>query len=528
MVSGTGGFLKRCVLIFLMIFLPGVCMARTLHVGDASCTLSQTKQTTPALNVQIGDDRFYANLNKCDTPLSQTTATRMVVENKDNKWENYYVSDFVPADANNYLVIDGRLVWADCDIYLQSGGLAYIRTNYTANPNTRVWADFQLNSTAGQQWVFGQFTSDGNLCFSMYAGTNGSPGRWAQCSYNNSIGRGNISSTNVDTNRHQVVLSAKRHVEYFANATVTFDTTGSSTTNGVAPIGIFSNYYGQKNSNMRLYALKVWNGDTIVHHFVPVPHGLQIGDFTVPENGLFDIVEQQFYGNAGGGMFAINLPRAGHWENLGLYTYDANGNLIDADSDVFLESDGLEYINTTYTVNPSTKIYADYQMNSTMGQQYMFGRWGGSGTNNQLCMAAYVNGKEGASGNWAECSYNLSSGSGHASSTAADTNRHQLMLSVQNHVEYWTGATFASISKTSTQNGPGPIGIFSSYGGGKKSNMRLFRLKIWENDTLVHDFIPVPTGLVINDFTAPSNGLFDVVEQQFYGNNGSGAFAFGY
>lgn len=504
-----------------------MCWARTLHVGNSSCTLSQVKRTTPALNVLIENDQFYANLNKCDTPLSQTTATRMVIENKDNKWENYYVSDFVPTDANDYLIIDGRLVWADCDIYLQSGGTAYIQTNYTANPNTRVWADFQMTSIKGQQWVFGQFNASGNLCFSMYVGTNGNPGRWAQCSYNNSSGSGDISSVTADTNRHQVVVSATQHVEYFTDSTATFSTTGAATTNADYPMGIFSNYSGQKNSAMRLYALKIWNGNAMVHHFVPVPKGLQIGDFTVPENGLFDIIEQQFYESAGTGKFSISLSRPGtFWADLGIFTYDASGNLIDVDSDVYLESFGTEYINTAYTANPNTKIYADYQMNSTAGQQYIFGRWGGS--TDRLCIAAYINGTSNTSGNWAECSYNLSSGSGHASSSAADTNRHQLMLSVQNHVEYWTDATFTSISKTSTDNGPGPIGIFSRYGGGKESQMRLFRLKIWESDTLVHDFIPVPKGLVIKDFTVPSNGLFDVVEQEFYGNSGSGDFEFVY
>ena len=41
--------------------------------------------------------------------------------------------------------------------------------------------------------------------------------------------------------------------------------------------------------------------------FVPVPIGLKIGDFVVPENGMWDIVEQKFYGNMGTGEFIYGV-----------------------------------------------------------------------------------------------------------------------------------------------------------------------------------------------------------------------------
>ena len=44
-------------------------------------------------------------------------------------------------------------------------------------------------------------------------------------------------------------------------------------------------------------------GDTLIRHFVPVPTGLVIGNYTVPENGMFDIVTQTFYANPGAGNF---------------------------------------------------------------------------------------------------------------------------------------------------------------------------------------------------------------------------------
>ena len=52
-------------------------------------------------------------------------------------------------------------------------------------------------------------------------------------------------------------------------------------------------------------------------------------------------------------------------------------------------------------------------------------------------------------------------------------------------------------------------------------------LKILENEKLVYHFVPVPTGLQIGDYTVPSNGMWDIVTQQFFGNSGTGEFSYG-
>lgn len=52
------------------------------------------------------------------------------------------------------------------------------------------------------------------------------------------------------------------------------------------------------------YHFKVYKDNQIIGHFVPVTTGLQIGDYTVPSNGMWDIVTQQFFGNSGTGEFS--------------------------------------------------------------------------------------------------------------------------------------------------------------------------------------------------------------------------------
>ena len=62
-----------------------------------------------------------------------------------------------------------------------------------------------------------------------------------------------------------------------------------------------------ENSSGRIYYFKIWQDDVLVRHFVPVPCGLRIGDFVVPENGMWDIVEQKVYGNMGTGDFVYGI-----------------------------------------------------------------------------------------------------------------------------------------------------------------------------------------------------------------------------
>ena len=63
-------------------------------------------------------------------------------------------------------------------------------------------------------------------------------------------------------------------------------------------------YYAGK---LRTYYFTIRDGDTVVRQMVPVPAGLRIGDYVVPSNGMWDIVEQRFYGNSGTGDFIYGV-----------------------------------------------------------------------------------------------------------------------------------------------------------------------------------------------------------------------------
>ena len=67
------------------------------------------------------------------------------------------------------------------------------------------------------------------------------------------------------------------------------------------------NFFVSNCNTVWLYSIKMYEKNSLFRHFVPVPCGLQIGDFVVPSNGMWDIVEQKFYGNMGTGDFIYGV-----------------------------------------------------------------------------------------------------------------------------------------------------------------------------------------------------------------------------
>ena len=67
-----------------------ICYPHILHVGNDNIYLKQTKQTTPSLNIRVGNDIFYANMTTAPTYMSANSEhyLKTVYNN-----EIYYVCD---------------------------------------------------------------------------------------------------------------------------------------------------------------------------------------------------------------------------------------------------------------------------------------------------------------------------------------------------------------------------------------------------------------------------------------------------
>ena len=227
----------------------------------------------------------------------------------------------------------------------------------------------------------------------------------------------------------------------------------------------------------RIYYLKIYDIDTLVRNFIPVR------DKKTGKVGLFDKVSSTFYANQGGGDF-IAGPEV-RYEEL-----------------EYIESSGTQYIDTGYpatsTCKYELKISKQIESGGTMGSD---DHWGGFLMYNSI--------RDG---------YRF-----HLPDSLYDVNG--ISDSILNITCSSDGLTINGQAGTKTNDNnsySGNIKIWPKYSGGyNRGKCKLYSCKIYNNNVLVRDFIPVKnseTGEV---------GLFDKVESTFYTNQGTGNFITG-
>ena len=290
----------RIFTFFTCAFTTGIVNAHTLHVGNYSFALSQTKYTTPSLAFAIPNEAtWYGMLTK--SYISDTLHV------KHNDITYSLCEPFT--DTLNYTYDnDGRLIGADEKLYLQSTGTQYIDTDFGPSLNSYMKIDFYHNKSASSQIAaVSQFTDDlssrytfgitgvslvNTTAFIVYNGYNRTGDYW-RIEKNQITGKG--------TGRY--VLTIDKRNANIAGLTHTFPNTQYSMSHKLI-LFAFDNTNGVNIQNStKIYSCILKDNDVLARNFVPVPACMIIGDFIVPENGMWDIVEQKFYGNSGTGSF---------------------------------------------------------------------------------------------------------------------------------------------------------------------------------------------------------------------------------
>lgn len=303
----------RFIIFLLLLFISPSADARILHVGSNIIKLSQTKTTSPALHIKVDNEIWYGTM--LPTFIQNTLHIR-------HNTVDYSVLGYV-FDENK------RLIDANENIYLKGTGTQWIDTNHIPTLVTRTEMELKfsddeykdtgyesffgigdLNANSGYSINFGGAKNQGYSVFPWichYKGTGGP-------SWCNNLGPILIDK-NLKTSKQTVILDAKNN--YAQYGTRQHSLQGRKTTESYA-IVLFGTRRVEKdgsekirsysrNDAMYIYSTKIYEDDVLIHHFVPVPSGLKIGDFIVPENGMWDIVEQKFYGNMGTGEFIYGI-----------------------------------------------------------------------------------------------------------------------------------------------------------------------------------------------------------------------------
>ena len=258
---------------------------RNLHLGDYSVRAYDKRTTDPSMCILDADDRvWYINFAKVNIP---------------NSLHALYNGEVYSSTDAQYEIVDGKLLWAHPEVYLKSSGSQYINTGIAPSDTLGIKFDYHRESGTDDQVLIGSQLNNGSSTSEHARFSLGS-------SYDQYWGWNAFYRTGLrDFIRYTVELN------YMNNRRVTY--------NGIEhrknleehlenpyPIYVFcTNHRGTVMfcSTIKVYSVIITSGSDVVMHLVPVPAGLQIGDYTVPSNGMFDIVSQKFYGNSGTGEF---------------------------------------------------------------------------------------------------------------------------------------------------------------------------------------------------------------------------------
>ena len=176
--------------------------------------------------------------------------------------------------------------------YLESTGTQYIDTGFIPTKNAKSIVKY-LNPIPNDTGYWG--------CYGVYTGNNTRHQIFGvlETSYTLGLGSGSVNITK-DSNIHTAILDNK-------NAQVTFDgviQTPSSNKFTSTTAGGTAYIFGANQPNKyiyasRIYFVKQYDSNVLVHNFIP--------SYRKSDNvgGMYDLVENKFYINAGSGTFIV-------------------------------------------------------------------------------------------------------------------------------------------------------------------------------------------------------------------------------
>lgn len=193
--------------------------------------------------------------------------------------------------------------------YIESTGTQYIDTGIYMDTSIKIDLTMQLNYTDKDQKFLGSYGS-GGICLGTYAG------KWR---LGNSMWAVNENAVTLE----KVNIQAYNDNWYINGVNVA---TTKFSANNQAPISLFGIFYNGslfQRDSIKVYSLKIYDGDTAVREFIPC--------YRKSDNiiGMYDLVNGKFYTNSGTEEFikgeAVEvLEGVGGVGGVGDFVSDAN------------------------------------------------------------------------------------------------------------------------------------------------------------------------------------------------------------
>ena len=188
----------------------------------------------------------------------------------------------------------------------------------------------------------------------------------------------------------------------------------------------------------------------------------------------------------------------------------------------YIESTGTQYIDSNYYANPKTKVQTDFAFTSLTQQQRIFGHSYDSDPNSgAVSFCCYISGGD-------VISYASKDGQGEWSWSNIKASKDRLVVTMDQLNKKITikgdNADYSSSLTAFTRTSNVSLTLFKDNGVHANASLhcyaKMYSFKIWDNDVLVRNFIPAKN-------SSGTIGMYDLVEDKFYTNQGTGTFTAG-
>lgn len=370
----------------------------------------------------------------------------------------------------------------------------YLDTGYYVNPQTKIEVDFaMMDISTVQQRVFGADNVGGlnlglwvsaNKKFAYRCSDSASDSTetdvtvtGARRTFTLDVAAGTATLVQNGTTEHSGTVASSRT----QTATTSLRLFGEAVTNGAGTVVL------QNPASVRIYGVKIWDGGTLVRNYVP--------RFSNGQEGLYDTVNN-----------ALKVADLTGLSATGKYRLGYGGDIECTSADAYLEASGAQALNTGFTLSLLTRLEIDCSLLDFAGTQYLFGTGAGGGHNglyHQLgstrSLLMCVRNASGGN-NWPWLANNINQS--HIKVTMDFKNAKATMSSP------WSSS--ANLSLPSGDLGDTYNLWVMARNGGDYASARLYSFSIYNDDELVHDYIPCASNGVA--------GVWDRVGERFLAN----------
>lgn len=499
----------------------------TIEVNEYNATHQQQNFSIPypiylfALNTGGSTTTFCkAKIRKCDIYDNGQLVRRLIPCKNTNYgviglydlvndvfYENAGSGSFKAGPVYRYRIPVSKLPEGYTQVeYIQSDGTGqYIDSEFVPDPvNSAIVMDAELYTDCTDKHVVGCRHTSTSKAFALMITSSS---KWRN-DYNNS--RIHFSAVPKNGRLGLVINSSSAKVgnEIIAREMTNFTLDYSAYIFAVNTGGSTSTF-----APIRVYSVQMYKNGLVEKNFIPCIKNLN------NEVGLYELVNNKFYGNSGSGIFT-----SGPIVSIKSYPITLNQYKIFSKPKLYtimeyIVFNGGQFIETQYYPNNNTRILADIYLDSSQSTTIV-SIYGGrtDNYNDSFTLWRFSASQFRHDFDTVYNAINISTNG------RFEIDHNKNVLKINSTTNTATNSTFVSahtLKIASNWTTAGSQYNDSNYNDLRRFKGKLYYFKIYDNGTLVRDYVPVKR---ISDGAI---GLYDKVNKLFYGNDGTGSFGAG-